>query len=290
MTEKKDNGISGERAAAIRAIDVAIDAAPSIPSGFAINTDTAHLRGEIAPVALTVMEELANVKNSADFLRCTEGTLQQLIPHEVTFASIGTNTEHGPRALNFLGHQYPWEFLTEIQGVNGEIQCSLFDRWLATGEPQTFDIEHDAHRMNKKWLAAFRKYDFRKFINHGVRARSRDGVTSYFVFARICGSLKPEYVEVMKLIAPPVHVALLRAFSVSEQPNVRAVGPENPLTERQGEILRWIHQGKTNWEIAQILGFTEKAVKYHLAQIFQKLQVTNRTQAVVKAVALKIIQ
>jgi DNA-binding CsgD family transcriptional regulator len=48
-------------------------------------------------------------------------------------------------------------------------------------------------------------------------------------------------------------------------------------------ILNWIKNGKTNWEVGQILGVTERTVRFHLASIFSKLDVTSRSQAVAAA-------
>ena len=52
-----------------------------------------------------------------------------------------------------------------------------------------------------------------------------------------------------------------------------------PLTPTELEILRWASEGKTVWEISQIRGTSEAAVKFHLRNIYGKLDVTNRVQA-----------
>lgn len=51
------------------------------------------------------------------------------------------------------------------------------------------------------------------------------------------------------------------------------------LTEREGEVLYWISQGKTNKELAIILGISARTVNKHLESIFLKLMVDNRTSA-----------
>jgi DNA-binding CsgD family transcriptional regulator len=57
------------------------------------------------------------------------------------------------------------------------------------------------------------------------------------------------------------------------------------LTERERQVLKWISIGKTNWEIGKILGISEFTVKNHVQNLLKKLSVTNRTQAVTKAIA-----
>jgi DNA-binding NarL/FixJ family response regulator len=56
------------------------------------------------------------------------------------------------------------------------------------------------------------------------------------------------------------------------------------LTSREGEVLSWLSKGKTNRDIAQILGLSPRTVDKHLEQIYAKLGVENRTAAAAIAV------
>src|SRR6185436_20175514 len=55
------------------------------------------------------------------------------------------------------------------------------------------------------------------------------------------------------------------------------------LTARATETLLWLAQGKTNPDIAMILGITESTVKKHVQEIFEKLGVETRGAATVRA-------
>lgn len=55
------------------------------------------------------------------------------------------------------------------------------------------------------------------------------------------------------------------------------------LTAREAEVLLWITQGKSNRDVAEILNFSPRTVNKHLEQIFQKLNVENRTAAAMLA-------
>lgn len=60
------------------------------------------------------------------------------------------------------------------------------------------------------------------------------------------------------------------------------------LTAREAEVLLWVAQGKSNPDIAGILGCAENTVKVHLARIFEKLGVENRNAASMQAVDVLI--
>jgi len=63
-----------------------------------------------------------------------------------------------------------------------------------------------------------------------------------------------------------------------------------PLTDREIEILQLIAYGKKNKEIANILYISEGIVKTHVHNINQKLEVTDRTQAVVLGICMQLVR
>jgi DNA-binding NarL/FixJ family response regulator len=63
---------------------------------------------------------------------------------------------------------------------------------------------------------------------------------------------------------------------------------EYSLTQRENDILALLSEGRSNRDIAGALFLSEKTVKAHLAAIFRKLGVTNRTQAAMMAVQMGV--
>jgi len=62
------------------------------------------------------------------------------------------------------------------------------------------------------------------------------------------------------------------------------------LSERQREVLSLVSKGLSNKEIAEVLGFTESGTKQHLRQIFTKLGVTGRAEAISEAMQRGILK
>ena len=112
-----------------------------------------------------------------------------------------------------------------------------------------------------------------------------------FCFTRLvlAGSLIGAVAYVLKRAEPEVVASAIRqvfsrsVFLAGDTPVARPASPARVesagLTKREREILSFVAEGNTNGQVARSLWVTEQTVKFHLANIFRKLDVTNRTQA-----------
>lgn len=80
---------------------------------------------------------------------------------------------------------------------------------------------------------------------------------------------------------------LVKLLDQQKSPDHELLRHKLELTVRESQVLLWISNGKTNWEIAQILEMSPRTVNKHLEQIYPKLGVENRTAAA--RIALKVI-
>ena len=118
-----------------------------------------------------------------------------------------------------------------------------------------------------------------------VFAAMRAGARGYL----LKGALKAEILRAIQDVAsgqaifgPAIARRLMQYFAAAARPpGLAQAFPD--LTEREGEILVLIAQGRTNPEIAERLCLSLKTVRNHVSNIFSKLQVADRAQAVVRA-------
>lgn len=85
------------------------------------------------------------------------------------------------------------------------------------------------------------------------------------------------------LMSPQIARKLQNEFQRIARPRTSEGDDDTPLTPREGEVLALIAQGYNNREIAGSLSISEKTVKTHVSNIFDKLQITDRSQAVLYA-------
>jgi DNA-binding CsgD family transcriptional regulator len=76
---------------------------------------------------------------------------------------------------------------------------------------------------------------------------------------------------------------LVRVSPQQTEPAAGRLARRLGLTPREGEVLAWLADGKSNRDIAAILEMSPRTVTKHLEQIYAKLGVENRTSAVALA-------
>jgi DNA-binding NarL/FixJ family response regulator len=150
-------------------------------------------------------------------------------------------------------------------------------------------------------ILIFTIFDEEEKVLEAVRA----GASGYL----LKGAPTDKIVEAIKEVAgggtviqPNLARRLLRHFRVGD-PNAPtettplpgslgtsgAAGGPRPLSEREKEILQLIAKGVSNSEAARMLGVSKATIRTHLEHIYQKLEVTNRVEAVTEGIRKGLI-
>lgn len=236
---------------------------------------------------MNIIVQSTAVHDSQALLNLLNGEVHDVLQHDVMVCGVGGVSPKGSYAHKVLHHNYPPKYFEELATADGRVDSPLMQCWRRTQQPVIFQSGRDDALFPADWVSIFNKYQLRNTAAHGLLDVQRT-LASYFIFSRLPGEIGEREVFLLKMIIPHLHLALVRALTTVQEFS-RLNAPHDALSERQKQILRWINEGKTNWEIAHILEMTEKNVKYHIEQIFAKLQVRNRTQAVAKALLLGLL-
>ncbi len=89
---------------------------------------------------------------------------------------------------------------------------------------------------------------------------------------------------VLKSIEPSLLIKKIKSIWIRPGSN-----GQKKLTKREIEILNLMAQGNANKDIARSLFISEKTVKNHVSNIFKKLEVEDRTQAVIQAAKRSLV-
>lgn len=122
-----------------------------------------------------------------------------------------------------------------------------------------------------------------ELIKAGASAYVLKDIRSDVLIKTILGVARGE-----SFITPALTAKIFAEFSRLSTNNLQDT-PLQELTKRELDVLRLLASGENNRNIAQKLYISEKTVKNHLSNIFQKLGVLDRTQAALLAVKNKIV-
>ncbi|TKC92736.1 LuxR family transcriptional regulator [Trinickia terrae] len=114
------------------------------------------------------------------------------------------------------------------------------------------------------------------------------GVCGLLTISRSSDLLTPSEINDLTLktnwLANMAHTLMSRFLVPKLAPEASVV-----LTPREREVLCWTGEGKTSCEIGQILNISERTVNFHVNNVLLKLSATNKVQAVVKAIAMGLV-
>ena len=128
----------------------------------------------------------------------------------------------------------------------------------------------------KDFVMTAEDFDLKRGYSYGIKNyRGTEG--SLFSFSG--NSLKPDLRTeiILSRAIPHLHQSLKCVLSNDNKKDIVH------LTAKEKEILKWLKQGKDAWDISKILAVSLDTVEYHIENIFQKLDVVNRHQAVAVA-------
>ena len=174
---------------------------------------------------------------------------------------------------------------------------ATFDRHFAAhplvryhaGHPQgrSHRISDSLSRAEFRESALYDEYYRRIGIDHAIAVPLfvDQGLLVSFVLNRNGRDFSARECALLDLVREPLS-ALYRHVLAMERSRAPHRFAALPTTPREREVLSWLAGGKTDREIAEILGMSPRTVQKHLQHIYEKLGVETRTAAVMRAMEI----
>ncbi|KKO65100.1 Transcriptional activator protein EsaR [Janthinobacterium sp. KBS0711] len=154
--------------------------------------------------------------------------------------------------------------------------------------------DHAQLRQRQGQLAhlalSWRAGDRRAGVIEGVLVHGSvgDAGGSFFALFAVTPADAARQAYALELLLPYLHVHWL-ALPGRQRAPVTGPAATRAASARELEVLHWVREGKSNDEVGQILGISGWTVKSHLQRIYKLLGVSNRTQAVSRGIALRLL-
>lgn len=243
---------------------------------------------EIESLVLNLDASL-RVHNTHHFFSWSQGALQSLIRHEALTCVLGKGEPISFQTESFSSVALDIARFNDVFRQDTAVVAKLVTSWeenrrrplvqeLAEGALAGSAVARELARIGGAYILA-----------HGTTDASGK-LGSFFIFACRAGSAPAKQAYLVDLVVPTLHTTWVRtqlswsATSPGPKPAVAGL-----LTTREIEIMKWLYHGKSNVEIGMILTISPLTAKNHVQKILRKLNVLNRTQAVGKAISLRIL-
>jgi len=257
---------------------------PPAPAGASPGLVPARLSERELRAALDVLHDLAEgCDGSADFARRGVAALPRLVGSELTTLSV-CDLDSGHRSV-----------VSDAPGAISPQEIAAFDHHFFA-HPLVREHGRNAAAVTRRITDLVPPRDFRRtpLYNEYYRVIGIEHVAAVpvhvdprylvsFVLNRAAAPFSDGERELLELVRP--HLANLYRLSVAlDRANAAPAGGWDtaPLTPREHEVLDWVAAGKTNRDIAAILGASPRTVEKHLERIYEKLGVETRTAAVMR--------
>ena len=233
------------------------------------------------PALVAAVEALVDVSSPDDFVSWTQTDFRHALPHGAFTACVGKVADNGVKPLALLSFNCPAAYLQSAWQSKDVYSTFLMKRWMQSGQPQLFDLQRDTATDDRGCVKDFRASGLQNIAAHGLYDVTREHL-SFFSFHQLPYPPRAEQEKSLKMIVPAMHSALLRCLPERSSTAQAIAVTSPPITGRETEVLSWIRHGKTNGEIAAILGISPHTVKNQVKSVMVKLRVNTRGQAVVE--------
>jgi len=242
---------------------------------------------------LSIGRQASQIRRHVQLLHWLQGEMQRLLPHEMLIAAWGDFSLDLVQ-LDIVSSSPTVRTRQATEYCVRPLVRRLFDWWYAGGRrPTTIDTSHPAWfegmAEDSEIAPAIRR--MRLATVHGIKdERGRQDCLYIALSSQPAGS--PFVGEMLEMLLPYIDMAMRQVpVLAAEQAETDAQSPlDSQLSSREIEIMEWVRQGKTNYEIAMILNISSFTVKNHMQRILRKLNVTNRAQASAKVEQLQALR
>jgi transcriptional regulator EpsA len=235
-----------------------------------------------------IIQEGIAVRQHFDLLRWLQGDLQHYLPHEIMLVAWG----------DFHSNSIRHDIISPLPGVRtaqsesaslSPLLQTFYNRWVELGRMPCTSAVRKGDGGKDVATGAFGRalQGMHSSLSHGISDKRGHNDCLYVVFSSK-DNLNDSMLSTMELLLPYLDAALRRITPLPQCSYLRPLLADplesegHRLSEREIEIMNWVKKGKTNAEIGSILSISSYTVKNHLHQIFRKLDVYNRMQAVSK--------
>ncbi len=230
-------------------------------------------------VILEIIHSSLACRNDADLTRLI-AKIKDLVCADHGICGIGViNAGRLTEVKKIFNLDYPGQWMNlyaskELYKVDPIVRHNLSSKGSFFWEEATEKI---TDRDDISFMRLAGDFGLRYGVAAGFKGPTSD-LATLFSFSGDGDRFRDHHKEILNTLVPHVHIALERVCALERRKAL-------DLSAREREVLAWVKEGKTNWEISMILNISERTVKFHVQNIEHKLNAVNKAHAIALAMA-----
>ena len=226
--------------------------------------------------------------NNEEKFRILLNKLKNLLNFEYAVsASLNLNKKGLIESYDLINLNYPAQWMAAyLEKRYDQIDPIVIEN-ISTYDVQYWNNTYKKYNAPKDFINTAKDVGIGEGYSYGLKnLEGTNGTIFSFSGPKYKHQLRTECI--LKYIVPHFHQAINRFI----KPNMKLSEStaNTALSVREKEILNWIKQGKSSWEISVILKISERTVNFHTTNAMRKLDVVKRVQAVAVAIEKGYIQ
>jgi DNA-binding CsgD family transcriptional regulator len=192
------------------------------------------------------------------------------------------------RPYQFILSGYPKEWYNHYCEAGYQNIDPIVDHFLKKHIPIIWDDSVFKSEAAARLWGEAGEFGLASGASFGVHGRNGEAALLSLATSRKPGPARSDIVAasgIAQLLTCYLHEAIARLVLSKEVIPVERID----LTAREKECLLWAGDGKTSWEIAKILGVSERTITFHVQNASHKLGVSSRQHAIARALSLGLI-
>ncbi len=240
-----------------------------------------NLLNKAEAIALIEMIQESLACETIEHFKLLVSKLGKFISFDYAISGLAKTENGEPGTYSIINISYPEEWL-KVYEKNGYPYTDPIVRENFT----RFGLQYWAdtykrYKTQKKFIMEAEEFNLKAGYTTGIRNKSGSEGSIFTIAGRLLQQEKHTE-TVLKIMTPHLHNSMVRMEKTFKRHKTR-------VSFREKEVLNWLKEGKSSWDISEILNVSENTVNFHIKNIMRKLDTINRAQAVAKAIEVGVI-
>lgn len=235
--------------------------------------------------ALTLLEiinECISCENTVDAINIMNKTNTLINFNNAIYGLARLNSNGTINNYDTINFSYPSEWLVLYQTKRFHEKDPIAKENFSNFRLQYWADTYKKHQIDKEFICKSEDFNLTNGYASGTinHSRTEGGLLS------MAGEMQrhPRNDYILNNVSPHLHVAFSNVLHKQNKHKTLL-----QISIREKEVLNWVKNGKSTWDISMILNISERTVKYHMNNIMTKLDAVSRSHAVAIALAKGLI-